>query len=39
MKIPFNIPPVVGTEHTFIEDAIKQRRLCGVIFIPNHAVS
>lgn len=29
MKIPFNIPPVVGTEHTFIEDAIKQRRLCG----------
>ncbi len=28
-KIPFNIPPVVGTEAAFIEDAIKKRRLCG----------
>lgn len=29
MKIPFNIPSVVGTEQTFIEDAIKRRKLCG----------
>lgn len=29
MKIPFNIPPVVGTEKGFIEDAINKRRLCG----------
>lgn len=28
-KIPFNIPPVVGTEAAFIEDAIKKRKLCG----------
>ncbi len=29
MKISFNIPPVVGTETAFIEDAINRRRLCG----------
>lgn len=29
MKIPFNVPPVVGTEKSFIEDAINRRRLCG----------
>ena len=29
MKIPFNIPPVIGTEQSFIEDAIGRRKLCG----------
>lgn len=29
MKIPFNLPPVVGTEQSFIEDAINKRKLCG----------
>lgn len=29
MKIPFNIPPVVGTEKSFIEDVIDRRKLCG----------
>ncbi len=29
MKIPFNIPAVVGTEKSFIEEAIQHRRLCG----------
>ena len=29
MRIPFNIPPVVGAEKNFIEDAIKRRKLCG----------
>ena len=29
MKIPFNIPPVIGTENAFIEDAINKRKLCG----------
>ncbi len=29
MKIPFNIPPVIGTEKNFIEDAINKRKLCG----------
>ena len=29
MKIPFNLPPVVGTEQSFIEDAINTRKLCG----------
>lgn len=29
MEIPFNIPPVVGTEKDFIEAAINKRRLCG----------
>ena len=29
MKIPFNIPPSVGTEQDFICDAIGRRRLCG----------
>ena len=29
MKIPFNIPPVVGTEQAFIEDAINKHKLCG----------
>ena len=29
MNIPFNIPPVVGTELEYIEDAVKRRKLCG----------
>lgn len=29
MRIPFNIPPVVGTEKAFIDDAINRRKLCG----------
>lgn len=29
MVIPFNIPPVVGTEQEYISDAIKRRKLCG----------
>ena len=29
MNIPFNIPPVVGTELKYIEDAVKRRKLCG----------
>ena len=29
MRIPFNIPPVVGAEKNYIEDAIKRRKLCG----------
>lgn len=29
MEIPFNIPPVVGTEQEYISDAIKRRKLCG----------
>lgn len=29
MKIPFNIPPVIGTEQAFVRDAINNRRLCG----------
>lgn len=28
-KIPFNVPPVVGTEENFISDAIRTKRLCG----------
>lgn len=29
MEIPFNIPPVVGTEQEYIQDAISRRKLCG----------
>ncbi len=29
MKIPFNIPAVVGTEQKYIGDAISRRKLCG----------
>ncbi len=29
MNIPFNIPPTVGTELKYIEDAVKRRKLCG----------
>ena len=29
MNIPFNIPPVVGTEQKYIQDAIEKRKLCG----------
>lgn len=29
MKIPFNIPAVVGTEQNYIGDAINRRNLCG----------
>ncbi len=29
MKIPFNIPAVVGTEKALIEDVINKRELCG----------
>lgn len=29
MRIPFNVPAVLGTEKNFIEDAINRRRLCG----------
>ena len=29
MEIPFNIPPVVGTEQEYISDAINRRKLCG----------
>ena len=29
MEIPFNIPPVVGTEQEYICDAISRRKLCG----------
>lgn len=29
MKIPFNIPAVVGTEQKYIGDAINRRKLCG----------
>lgn len=29
MEIPFNIPPVVGTEQDYIKDAINRRKLCG----------
>ena len=29
MKIPFNIPPVVGTEKEYIKDTINKRKLCG----------
>lgn len=29
MEIPFNIPPVVGTEQEYIIDAINRRKLCG----------
>lgn len=29
MKVPFNIPAVVGTEQKYIQDAIKRRRLSG----------
>lgn len=29
MNIPFNIPPVVGTELEYIKDAVEKRKLCG----------
>lgn len=29
MKIPFNVPPVIDTEKSFVEDAINKRKLCG----------
>lgn len=29
INIPFNIPPVVGTELKYIKDAIERRKLCG----------
>ena len=29
MNIPFNIPPVVGSELEYIKDAVKRRKLCG----------
>lgn len=29
MKIPFNIPLIVGTERNFTEDVIDRRKLCG----------
>lgn len=29
VEIPFNIPPVVGTEQEYIQDAINRRKLCG----------
>lgn len=39
MKIPFNIPPVVGSEQSFIADAIERRRLCGDNFYTKAAGS
>ena len=29
MKIPFNIPPYVGTEEKYILKAIEKRKICG----------
>lgn len=29
MKVPFNVPPVVGTELEYIKNSIENRKLCG----------
>lgn len=29
MKIPFNVPAVVGDEYNYIQDAINRRKICG----------